>query len=86
MEPATLYLMYQLAGDGRDRVLERPFDSAAECETFVTEKVKRATSGRMIRYACVTYRRYEHDVPSWYAEHFTPRVIHGVPLAPDLRP
>lgn len=81
MEPTTLYLLYKLQ-NGPESIRAFPFNSPAECETFLDGVPKDV---EVIRYSCEKYTP-GLEPPRWYEIRDSQKVIHGVPLDPSLWP
>lgn len=81
MEPATLYILFQLAG-GPQKALERGFVSVQDCHEFVRHVLHpQADKARILRYECVALAKMQ-SAPVWYKHYAQQRLIQGVPLDP----
>jgi len=80
MEPTTLYLLYQFK-NGPERAKEFPFDSVVECEQHVSGQLPKEV--KVVRYSCDAYR-VGLKPPEWYTAHNDQKLIHGVPVDPNL--
>ena len=85
MDPATLYILFQING-GPQKAIERAFVSVPDCHEFVRHVLHpQADKSAIVRYEC-TASSARQEAPRWYTHHAAQKLLHIDILEDRYRP